>query len=35
MKILYTSVLTVYEEIEQEMSKEGRIYTLTYYKKEV
>ncbi|GAU23762.1 hypothetical protein TSUD_128670 [Trifolium subterraneum] len=35
MKILYKSFLTVYEEIEQEMSKEGRIYTLTYYKKEV
>ncbi|CAJ2640002.1 unnamed protein product [Trifolium pratense] len=35
MKILYTTLLTVYEEIEQEMSKEGRTYTLGYYKKEV
>jgi hypothetical protein len=35
MKILYKSFLTVYEEIEQEMSNEGRMYTLTYYKKEV
>lgn len=35
MKPIYRSFLTVYEEIEKEMRKEGRIYTLDYYKAEV
>ncbi|RHN45954.1 putative lyase [Medicago truncatula] len=32
MKPIYRSFLTIYEEIEKEMRKEGRIYTLDYYK---
>ncbi|XP_004497487.1 probable terpene synthase 2 [Cicer arietinum] len=34
MKILYKSLLNVYEEIEQEMRKEERIYTLNYFVKD-
>lgn len=35
MKILYTTTLELYEEIEQEMRNEGRVYALNYYVKEV
>lgn len=31
MKLIYRTFWNVYEEIEQEMSKEGRLYTLTSY----
>lgn len=34
-KLLYKSLLDVYEEIEQEMKKEGREYTLDPFLKEV
>ncbi|XP_073221469.1 (-)-germacrene D synthase-like [Cicer arietinum] len=34
MKILYKSLLNVYEEIEQETKKEGRIYTVNYFVKD-
>lgn len=35
MKFLYKIILDLYEEIEQEMKKEGRQYALNYYVKEV
>lgn len=35
MKISYTALLKVYEEIEQEMIIEGRVYALNYGIKEV
>lgn len=35
MKFLYKITLDLYEEIEQEMQKSGRAYTINYYKKAV
>jgi hypothetical protein len=35
MKFLYKIILDFYEEIEKEMRKEGRVYALKYYIKEV
>lgn len=35
MKLIYISVLKVLEEVEEDMTKEGRLYTLKYYIKEV
>jgi len=35
MKLLYKSFWNIYKEIEQEMIKQGRLYTLNYYEKEV
>ncbi|AES74576.2 sesquiterpene synthase [Medicago truncatula] len=34
MKLIYISVLKVLEEVEEDMTKEGRLYTLKYYIKE-
>ncbi|XP_058746334.1 (-)-germacrene D synthase-like [Vicia villosa] len=35
MKLIYTTVLKTFEEIKQDMTKEGRFFTLKYYVKEV
>lgn len=35
MKLLYKSFWNIYKEIEQEMIKQGRLYILNYYEKEV
>jgi hypothetical protein len=35
MKFLYRIILDLYEEIEKEMRKQGRVYALKYYIKEV
>jgi (-)-germacrene D synthase len=35
MKFLYRIILDLYEEIEQEMKKNGRVYALNYHVKEV
>jgi (-)-germacrene D synthase len=35
MKFLYKPLLDVYEEIEQEVKKEGRVYAINHFLKEV
>jgi len=35
MKILYKIILDLYKEIEQKMRREGRVYALKYFVKEV
>jgi len=35
MKLIYGALWNVFEEIEQEMRKEGKLYTMKYFIKEV
>jgi len=35
MQLCYKAILDVYEEIEQEMRKQGKVYLMKYAKKEV
>jgi len=35
MQVCYKAILDVYEEIEQEMRKQGKVYCIKYVKKEV